>query len=151
MKNVSASIYFAKTYKLWTKGEDIFNVVNENILLFKLHWKICVSVCTDGCPSAQRSRKGFVTFVLQENPNVLVVRCMIDREALIFRSIPEDQMFVLDQVITLVNFIKSRPLASRLLSQFCEGFTGTANAFCIIPTFVGSQGYFSNAIFCNWV
>ena len=29
-------------------------------------------------------------------------------------------MFVLDQVITIVNFIKSRPLASRLFSQFCK-------------------------------
>ena len=32
---------------------------------------------------------------------------MIDRKALAFRSLPKDLMFVLDQVITIVNFIKS--------------------------------------------
>ena len=35
------------------------------------------------------------------------------------RSLPKDFMFVLDLVNTIVNFIKSRPLASRLFSQFC--------------------------------
>lgn len=111
---------FCKELQTTIKGEDIFNVVNENILLFKLQWKNCVSVCTDGCPSMQGSRKGFVTLVLQENPNVLVVHCMIHREALAFKSLPKDMISVLDQVITIVNFIKSRPLASRLFSQLCE-------------------------------
>uniref|UniRef100_A0A8C4XCW1 Uncharacterized protein n=1 Tax=Erpetoichthys calabaricus TaxID=27687 RepID=A0A8C4XCW1_ERPCA len=111
---------FCKDLQTTTKGEDIFNVVNENILLFKLQWKNCVSVCTDGCPSMQGNRKGFVTLVRQENPNVLVVHCMIHREALDFKSLPKDLMSVLDQVITVVNFIKSRPLASRLFSQLCE-------------------------------
>ena len=45
---------------------------------------------------------------------------MIHREALFFRSLPKVWMLVLDQVITMVNFTKSRPLASRLFSQFCE-------------------------------
>ena len=49
----------------------------------------------------------------KENPKGLVVHCMIHREALAFRS-------CLDQVIAIVNFIKSRRLASRLSSQFCE-------------------------------
>ena len=43
--------------------------------------------------------------MLQENPNVLVVQCMVHREALSFKSLPKDLMFVLDQVITIVNFI----------------------------------------------
>ena len=90
-----------------TKGEDIFNVVNENILLFKLPREKCVSVCTDGCPSRQGSRKRFVTFVLQENPNMLVIHCMVHGEALAIRSLPKDLMFVLDKVITIVNFTKS--------------------------------------------
>ena len=50
----------------------------------------------------QVSRKGFATFVLEENPNVLVVHCMIHKEALVFRSLPKDLMLALDQVITIV-------------------------------------------------
>ena len=41
---------FCRELQTTTKGEDIFNVVNENILLFELQRKNCVSVCTDGFP-----------------------------------------------------------------------------------------------------
>ena len=51
---------------------------------------------------------------------MLVVYYMIHREALAFRSLPKDMIFVLDQVITIANFVKSRSLASRLFSQFCK-------------------------------
>ena len=112
---------FCKDLHTTTKGEDIFNVVKENILLFKLHWKNCVSVCIDDCLSMPESRKIFVIFVLQENPNVFVVHCMIHRETLVFRSLPKDLISFVDQVIVIVNFIKSQPLASRLFFQFCEG------------------------------
>ena len=63
-KKCVSEYLFCKDVKTTTKGEDIYNVVNENILLFKLLWKNCVSVCTNGCLSMQGSRKGFVTFVL---------------------------------------------------------------------------------------
>ena len=89
------------------KGKDTFDVVNKNILLFKLQWKNSVSVCINGCPLMQGSRKGFVIFVLQENPNVLIVYYLFHRKALAFRSLPKDLMFVLDQVTTIVNFTKS--------------------------------------------
>ena len=103
-----------------TKEENGFTVVNENILLFKLQRKSSVSDRTDGCLFMQSSRKGFVTFVLQENPKMLVVLCIIHGEVLAFRFMPKDLMFVWNQVITIVNFIKSRPLSFRLFSQFCE-------------------------------
>ena len=105
---------FCRELQTTTKGEDIFNVVNENTLLFELQRKNCVSVCTDGFPPMQESRKGFVTFVLQEYPNVLVDNCKIHREALVFRSLPKDLMFVLNQVFTIVNFI----YLHRLLPDF---------------------------------
>ena len=80
----------------------------------------------------QESRKGFVTFVVQKNPNVLVVQWMIWREAFAFRFLPKDLMFALDQVITIVNlfYSKSRPLASPLFSQFCEAME--SNYKCLL-------------------
>ena len=64
---------FYKDLQTSTKVEDIFNVVNENIFLFKLQRKNCVSVCTDGCPFMQGSKMACATFVLQENPNVCLL------------------------------------------------------------------------------
>ena len=103
-----------------TKGEDIFKLVDENILLSELQWSNCVSICTDGCPSMQGKNKGFVAYVLQKNPNVVVVHCMIHREALEAKSLPADLKEVMDQVSQVVDFIKSRTLQNRLFSQLCK-------------------------------
>ena len=62
-KSVSEYL-FCKDLHTTTKRKNIFDVVKENILLFKLQWKNCVSVCTADCLSIQGSRKGFVTSVL---------------------------------------------------------------------------------------
>ena len=83
------SEYLFCRLKTTTKGEDIFNVVNENILLFKLQWKtVSVFAPMAALPSREMERDSLL--VLQENPNVLVVHCMIHREALAFRSFPKD-------------------------------------------------------------
>ena len=111
---------FCKELKGTTKGEDVFQLVDENILLSELQWSNCVSVCTDGCPSTRGKNKGFVANVLQKNPNVVVVHCMIHREAHVAKYLPADLKEVVDQVSQVVNFIKSRPLQNRLFSQLCK-------------------------------
>ena len=97
-----------------TRGEDIFALVDENILLLNLQWKNCISICTDGCPSMQGKNRGFVAHVRHQNLNVFVVYCMVHREALVFKTLPTNLHSVMKQVIEVVNFIKARPLQSRL-------------------------------------
>ena len=113
-------LLFCKELDSTTTGEDIFELVNENVLLSKLKWSNCVSVCTDGCPSMQGKNKGFVAYVRQKNPNVVIVHCMVHREALVAKSLPKDLQTIMNQVCQVVNFIKSRPLRNRLFSQLCK-------------------------------
>ena len=113
-------LLFCKELDSTTTGEDIFELVNENVLLSKLKWSNCVSVCTDGCPSMQGKNKGFVAYVRQKNPNVVIVHCMVHREALVAKSLPKDLQTIMNQVCRVVNFIKSRPLRNRLFSQLCK-------------------------------
>ena len=111
---------FCKELKTTARGEDIFTLVDENILSLNLQWKNCVSICTDGCPSMQGKNRGFVAYVRHQNPNVFVVHCMIHREALVFKTLPTNLHSVMKQVIEVVNFIKTRPLQSRLFTQLCQ-------------------------------
>ena len=111
---------FCKELKSITRGEDIFALVDENILLLNLQWKYCVSICTDGCPSKQGKNRGFVAHVRNQNPNVYVVHCMINTEALVFETLPTNLHSVTKQVIKVVNFIKAHPLQSRLFTQLCQ-------------------------------
>lgn len=106
--------------KTRTKGEDIFNVINDNISLFNLTWKSCVSVFTDGCPSMTGNKVGFVTLVERENPDIVTTHCMILRESLAPKTLPVNLQPVLNQAIKVVNFIKCRPLNSRIFTQLSD-------------------------------
>ena len=67
--------------------------------------------------------------MLQKNPNVVVVHCMIHREALVAKSFPADLKEVVDQVSKVVTFIKSRPLQNRLFSQLCKAMDSEYDGF----------------------
>ena len=116
----SNEFLFCKELQSTTRGEDIFALVKENISIFGMLWKNCISVCTDGCPSMFGKKKGFVTLVRQENDNIKSVHCMIHRESLASKSLLPALLTVMKQVINVVNFIKSRPLRSRIFAQLCE-------------------------------
>ena len=128
---------FCKKLEGTTRGEDIFQLVNENVLLFKFQWSNCVSICTDGCPSMQGKNKGFVAYVLQKNPNVVIVHSMIYREALVAKSLPKGLQAVMDQVSQVVNFIKSRPLKIDFFLRFLKLWILSTSRCYIILRFVG--------------
>jgi hypothetical protein len=68
----------------------------------------------------QGSKKGFSAFVLEKNPNIKVVHCLIHREALMSKCLPKALKVVMDDVVKVVNFIKSSGLRSRIFANLCE-------------------------------
>ena len=94
-----------------TTGEQIFNKVDSFFKEHQLEWSDCGSVCADGAPSIMGCKKGFMSFVKKENKNISVVHCLLHRE---------DLAIGFKEVVSLVNFIKSRPLHTRLFSVLCE-------------------------------
>jgi len=46
MQKFVSRCLFRRELKTKTTGEDILELVNENILFWNLQWKNCVSVCT---------------------------------------------------------------------------------------------------------
>jgi len=66
------------------------------------------------------SIKRFITIAKNQNPNINKTHCFLHREALVAKSIVNELKIVLDQVVKMVNFIKSRPQKIRLFSQLCE-------------------------------
>ncbi|XP_050066389.1 zinc finger BED domain-containing protein 5-like [Aphis gossypii] len=103
-----------------TKGQDIFEIVNSYFKQSNISWKMCVGICTDGAPSMVGSIKGFITLAKQININIIHTHCFLHREALIAKTLPQELKAVLDQTITMVNYIKLRPLKSRLFKQLCN-------------------------------
>jgi len=65
------------------------------------------------------SIKGFITFAKNKNPNITSTHCFLHRESLISKTLPITLKPILDQVVNMVNYIKSRPLKTRLFKKMC--------------------------------
>ena len=94
-------------------GEEIFKKVDFFFEEHQLEWSNCVSVCADGAPAMMGSNKGFISFVKKKNNNISVVQCLLHRENLATKEIQENLAIVFKEVVSVVNYIKSRPLNTR--------------------------------------
>ena len=64
--------------------------------------------------------KGLISFVKKQNENVVVPHCFLHREELVTKTLGDKLREVLNQAVELVNYIKTRPVESRLLEQLCS-------------------------------
>lgn len=101
-------------------GEDIFNSVSSYLEEWKLSWENCAGICTDGAPAMRGSIKGFCSRVKAINSNIVSTHCFLHRESLISKSLPANLKSVLEQVVHMVNYIKSRPLKTRMFKKLCN-------------------------------
>ena len=83
----------------------------------ELTWKECVA---DGAPSMIGSIKGFVSLVKKVNSEIIITHCFLHREVLIGKTLNSDLTQVWKEVIEMVNYIKARPLKSRLFTKLCK-------------------------------
>lgn len=112
--------FFCQELEQTTTGEDIFKLVDKNIEKKNLKWVNCDSVCTDGAPAMLGRKKGFIAHVLKKNSNVKIVHCMIHREVLVSKAVPTILKETLNEVVSVVNYIKANALRSRIFAALCE-------------------------------
>ena len=112
-----------------TTGEQIFKKVDSFFRQHQLEWSDYVSVCADGAPSMRICKKGFMTLMKKENKNISVVHCLLHRESLAAKKIQGDLAVVFKEVVSVVNFIKSRSLRTRLFRVLCDEMGAEHNGF----------------------
>ena len=84
----------------------------------KLEWTKCSSICIDGAPGMLGSCTGFTARVKEMNPNVMISNCFVHQENLASCRLSTESGNVMQDVIHIVNFIKS--LNSKLFEKLCE-------------------------------
>ena len=85
-----------------------------------MDWHRVQQVSVDGAPAMMGGQHGFKGFVKRENPRIQVDHCAIHQYSLAFKTLPASLKAVFDDVVRIVNFIKSKDLNSRIFKQFCN-------------------------------
>ncbi|XP_057184698.1 zinc finger BED domain-containing protein 5 [Triplophysa rosa] len=111
---------FCKPLPGQSTAQAIFDILNAFIVSNGIDWSKCVGLSTDGARAMTGHRNGLVARVKTLAPLVSSVHCSIHREALATKKMPTDLKCVLDEAVKIVNFIKTRPLQSRLFRLLCE-------------------------------
>ena len=119
-EKITEQFFCCKELTETTTGQDIFDTLNKYLKETELSWKQCVGICTDGAPSMVGSIKGFVSLAKRENSDIITTHCFLHREALVGKTLGSDLKEVLNKVVKMVNYIKSRPLKSRLFAKLCK-------------------------------
>ena len=103
-----------------TTEEEIFRVTSEYLEKGGLKWENYTSVCTDGAAAMVERTKGFVSRVKEKNLDVIITHCFLHREVLVAKTFLADLVPVLDDVVRMVNFVKSRTVKTRIYAALCE-------------------------------
>ena len=101
-------------------SEEIFNTVGTYIRTKGLDWHKCIGICTDGARAMCGRNSSVVTSILERDPNASWTHCNLHRAVLVSKHISDDFKNVLMTSVKIVNFIKSKPLQSRLFEKLCE-------------------------------
>lgn len=80
----------------------------------------CVGFCSDGARALTGRQSDVVAKVKDVAPDVTWTHCFIHREALATKGMPPKFKTVLEDSVKIINFIKARPLNSRLFSLLCD-------------------------------
>ena len=110
---------FCSSLETNTKAADIFEKVSSFFESENLEWKNLAGCCTDGAPVMLDCNSGFEALVKKLALTSKSVHCMLHRQALPFKTLPDSIQTVSEQMIQIINFIKAGALNSRVFKRLC--------------------------------
>ncbi|XP_040582182.1 SCAN domain-containing protein 3-like [Lepeophtheirus salmonis] len=108
-----------KKCRQYSKGESVFDIVDNFFKEKKIPLTNALACATDGAPSMIGPYRGFISFLKKAVPGVLTVHCVIHRQHLVAKHLSGRLHKSINTVITSVNKIKAHSLNSRLFRQLC--------------------------------
>ena len=107
------------TLHLTTTGHDIFSTLDTFFTENQFDWGRVVECCIDGAPSMMGRNVGFRGTLQRKFPHIHIKHCIIYREV---ASKELSTVFneVMQVVMKVVNFVRSRDLNCRLYKDLCS-------------------------------
>ncbi|XP_050058856.1 zinc finger BED domain-containing protein 5-like [Aphis gossypii] len=118
--SIEEDLFLCAPLETNTTGEEIFKVIDSHMSKHHIEWNKCIDVCSDGAAAMIGKIKGTVTRIKSVAPKCSNSHCVLHRPALVAMKISYELKTILDQALQIVNYVKSRPLQSRLFKKVCE-------------------------------
>lgn len=119
-KKFIEELLFSQELETTSQGADVMHAISQYIEKHGLMWERLAGLCTDGAPAMLGSRSGLATLVKTKNPSAITTHCVIHRQALAAKTLPEYFTLALKTAIKVVNYIKKSALNTRLFKQLCS-------------------------------
>ncbi|KAF2364600.1 Zinc finger BED-type [Trinorchestia longiramus] len=121
---IKEEFLFCENLLTTTKGEDVFNIINSFFTKNGLDWnsvqQIESDVSVDGAPAMMGGHHALRGLIQAVNPKISVDHCIIHRYSLRSKRLPGNLKLVFEDVLKIVNFIKSRDVNSRIFKELCK-------------------------------
>jgi hypothetical protein len=117
---LNEEMLFSKCLTTTSTASDVFSTIDTFFQENGLSWEKVVGVCTDGAPSMIGSRSGFMKMAKDMNKSIRGTHCLIHRQALAAKTLPQDLNNALKVAIQVVNYVKTSSLNTRLFQALCE-------------------------------
>lgn len=111
---------FCKLLETTTTATDIYNKLKHYLDVNNIPMENVTSCAADGAPVMMGKKNGCLKLMKDENPEMLLVHCVIHRENLVSKNISPVLNEVLKSVIKSINAIKANAKCGRLFMQFCK-------------------------------
>ncbi|KAK1346479.1 hypothetical protein QTO34_000335 [Cnephaeus nilssonii] len=106
---------FCKPFETTATARDVFDTVGSFLKEHKISWEKDVDL-------------DFNVWLLNESPKVIRTHCMIHRQILATKTLPQELQEVMKNIVSSVNFVKVSTLNSRLFLQLCNDLDAPNNA-----------------------
>lgn len=103
-----------------TTAEAMFFAIDEAMKKLELEWKNVVGMCTDGARAMIGNKTGLAKRISDvANGDFESSHCVLHREALAAKSLPEELNETLQNAVKIINNVKANPLHSRIFAKIC--------------------------------
>ena len=119
-KTVKKEFLFCKPLQTTSTARDVFNLVKKFFKYYNIDISLIGSICAGGTPAMLGNRSGFAALLKKEVPTLKVIHCMIHRQVLASKSMPESMKNFFDTCIKMVNFIRKHDTNHRIFQLFCD-------------------------------
>ena len=93
-----------------------------------MNWLSSVGVCTDGVASMTKRLSGLTIRIKEVAPGCEFTHCVIHIEMLVSRKISPELHKVLNDVIKMINHVKTNSIITCLFESLCEEIDAEHNA-----------------------